>query len=322
VRGKHVKQIESAWEKERNLNQAESGEIETTEMAATRTLAEPVTNSRTTAYLQTGILSALALLLYWPTISGLVRQWWTDADASHGFIVVIFSAYLLWKTRSSWKDVAIRPSAAGAVWIAIAMAALILGTFGAELFLARVSLVIFLGGLVVQFAGWKMLRTVGAPWAVLFLMIPLPVIVFNEVALPLQFLASRLAGDTLDLLRVPALREGNIIMLPSISLNVVEACSGIRSLMALITLAIFYGLLMEKKIWIRCVLVVLAVPLAVGVNSLRIVGSGLLGQNFGKEYAEGFFHEFSGLVVFVITLGTLFLLHWLANRMLRKRATA
>ncbi len=290
-------------------------------MAATPTLTVTATNSRLTVYLQIGILSVFALLLYWTTLTGLVQQWWQDSDASHGFIVVIFSGYLLWKTKSSWKNVEIRPSAAGMVWIAVAMAALILGKFGAELFLARVSFVILLGGLVVQFAGWKMLRAVAAPWAVLFLMIPLPVIVFNEIALPLQFLASRLAGDTLDLLRVPALREGNVIMLPSISLNVVEACSGIRSLMALITLAIFYGLLMERKIWIRCVLVVLAIPLAVGINALRIVGSGLLGQNFGKEYAEGFFHEFSGLVVFVATLASLFLLHGLANIIMKKRST-
>lgn len=295
---------------------------ESTEMAATPTLATPVTNSRKSAYLQLGILSALTLLLYWPTLAGLAKQWWMDSDASHGFIVVIFSGYLLWKTKNSWKDIEIDPSAAGLLWIAIAMVGLILGTFGAELFLARVSFVILLGGLVVQFAGWKMLRGVAAPWGVLFLMIPLPVIVFNEIALPLQFLASRLAGDTLDLLGVPALREGNVIMLPSISLNVVEACSGIRSLMALITLAIFYGLLMEKKVWIRWVLVVLAVPLAVGINALRIVGSGLLGQNFGKEYAEGFFHEFSGLVVFVATLATLFLLHGLTNLILKKRAAA
>ena len=290
-------------------------------MAATSTLA-PVTTSRTTIYLQTGILTIFALFLYWSTLTGLVQQWWQDSDASHGFIVVIFSAYLLWKTRNTWESVEIRPSMAGMAWIAVAMAGLILGTFGAELFLARASFVILLGGLVVQFAGWKMLRAVAAPWAVLFLMLPLPVIVFNEIALPLQFLASRLAGDTLDFLRVPALREGNVIMLPSISLNVVEACSGIRSLMALITLAIFYGLLMEKKVWVRCVLVVLAIPLAVGINALRIVGSGLLGQNFGKEYAEGFFHEFSGLVVFVVTLASLFLLHGLANLILKKRATA
>jgi len=151
-------------------------------------------------------------------------------------------------------------------------------------------------------------------------MIPLPVIVFNEIALPLQFLASKLAGNTLDLLGVPALREGNVITLPSISLNVVEACSGIRSLMALITLAIFYGLLMEKRVWVRTLLVVLAIPLAVGINSLRIVGSGLLGQNFGKEYAEGFFHEFSGLVVFAATLVALVLLHALAKLGLKKRA--
>jgi exosortase len=292
------------------------------EMAATQALGNEVKTSRQAIAMQVIVLGALVLILYWSTIGGLVKQWWTDSDYSHGFIVVIFSGYLFWRNRAKVKDMEIRPSLAGILWIAAAMAALILGTFGAELFLARASFVILLGGLVVYFLGWKMLRTVAAPWVVLFLMIPLPVIVFNEIALPLQFLASKLAGNTLDLLGVPALREGNVITLPSISLNVVEACSGIRSLMALITLAIFYGLLMEKKIWVRAVLVVLAIPLAVGINSLRIVGSGLLGQNFGKEYAEGFFHEFSGIVVFAATLVALVLLHALTKVALKKKAAA
>jgi len=291
-------------------------------MAATQALGNEVKTSRKAIAMQVIVLGALVLILYWSTIGGLVKQWWTDSDYSHGFIVVIFSGYLLWRNRAKLKETEIRPSLAGIPWIAAAMAALILGTFGAELFLARASFVILLGGLVVYFLGWKMLRTVAAPWVVLFLMIPLPVIVFNEIALPLQFLASKLAGNTLDILGVPALREGNVITLPSISLNVVEACSGIRSLMALITLAIFYGLLMEKKIWVRAVLVVLAIPLAVGINSLRIVGSGLLGQNFGKEYAEGFFHEFSGIVVFAATLAALVLLHAVTKMALRKKAAA
>ena len=289
-------------------------------MAATQPVGNMAETSRRTIVTQGIVLGVLVVLLYWSTVGGLVKQWWTDSDYSHGFIVVIFAGYLLWHGREHWKQTEIRPSIAGLLWIAVAMATLILGTFGAELFLARVSFVLLLGGLVVYFLGWKMLRAVAAPWAVLFLMIPLPVIVFNEIALPLQFLASKLAGNTLDLLGVPALREGNVITLPSISLNVVEACSGIRSLMALITLAIFYGLLMEKRVWVRTLLVVLAIPLAVGINSLRIVGSGLLGQNFGKEYAEGFFHEFSGLVVFAATLVALVLLHALAKLGLKKRA--
>jgi len=289
-------------------------------MAATQSVGNVAETSRRTIVTQGIVLGVLVVVLYWSTVGGLVKQWWTDSDYSHGFIVVIFAGYLLWRSREQWKQTEVRPSVAGLLWIAVAMATLILGTFGAELFLARVSFVLLLGGLVVYFLGWKMLRAVAAPWAVLFLMIPLPVIVFNEIALPLQFLASKLAGNTLDLLGVPALREGNVITLPSISLNVVEACSGIRSLMALITLAIFYGLLTEKRVWVRTLLVVLAIPLAVGINSLRIVGSGLLGQNFGKEYAEGFFHEFSGLVVFAATLVALVLLHALAKLGLKKRA--
>src|SRR5579859_994267 len=291
-------------------------------MSATAEFGSPLKSSDKILYVQLALLGALVVYLYWRTVGALVGQWWSDSDSSHGFIVVIFSGYLLWRTRQKLRETEIEPSNLGLFAIAAAMGCLILGTFGAELFLARFSFVLLLGGLVIYFGGWKLFRAVLAPWAVLFLLIPFPVIVLNEVGLPLQFLASRLTGDTLDLLRVPALREGNVITLPSISLNVVEACSGIRSLMALITLAIFYGLLMERKIWVRCALVLTAIPLAVGINALRIVGSGLLGQNFGKEYAEGFFHEFSGLVVFAATLLTLFLLHGLVNLALRKKAAA
>ena len=293
-----------------------------TEITSTNAVTAPLKDFRLSSYVQAGILALLAAVLYWQTVGSLVNQWWTDSDYSHGFLVVIFSAFLLWRSKKKWMETEVKPSLSGLIFIAGAMVSLILGTLGAELFLARVSLVILIGGLIVYFAGWIMLKAVAGPWGVLFLMIPLPVIVFNQIALPLQFLASRLAGNTLDALGVPALREGNVITLPSISLNVVEACSGIRSLMALITLAVFYGLMMEKRIWVRCMLVVLAIPLAVGINSLRIVGSGLLGQSFGKAYAEGFFHEFSGVVVFGVTLIALVLLHTIAKRVLRKKAVA
>jgi exosortase len=157
------------------------------EMAATQAIGNVVKTSRQIVAMQCIVLAALMLVLYWSTIGGLVKQWWTDSDYSHGFIVAIFSAYLLWRNRTRWKETEVRPSTAGILWITVAMCTLILGVFGAELFLARVSLVILLGGLLVYFAGWKMLRAVAAPWAVLFLMIPLPVIVFNEIAAAKQF---------------------------------------------------------------------------------------------------------------------------------------
>jgi len=147
----------------------------------------------------------------------------------------------------------------------------------------------------------------------------LPVIVFNQIAFPLQILASRLAAALIELLRVPVLRDGNIIMLPSMSLNIVEACSGLRSLMSLITVAVFYSLFFERRAWLRWVLVLAAVPVAVCTNALRITISGLLAEYVSPRLAEGFFHAFSGFLLFVLSLGVLAALHWAGNRLARGR---
>ena len=152
-------------------------------------------------------------------------------------------------------------------------------------------------------------------------MIPLPVIVFNQIAFPLQTLASHLASSVLTIMHVPVVREGNVISLPSITLNVVEACSGIRSLMSLATLALMYGLVAERRNWMRVLLVLFAIPAAVGANALRIVGAALLGQYAGPQYADGFFHAFSGWLIFVLTMALLVGLHAAGSRIVRRDAT-
>ena len=270
-------------------------------------------------YVQGVLLLALLYLLYSKVLAGLFRQWFEDPNYSHGLFVPLFSGFLIWKGRKAWKENRVCPSFSGLLLIVGAMGLLVVGTLGAELFLLRVSFVLLLGGLISYFAGWRMLRVVLAPWLLLFLMIPMPTIVFNEIAFPLQLLASRLASSTLELLEVPVLREGNVITLPSMSLDVVEACSGIRSLMSLITLAVFYGLLVERRQWARWLLVVLAVPVAVAANALRIVGSALLGEYVSPRYAEGFFHAFSGSLIFILALGLLIVLHRFVFRLLRRR---
>jgi exosortase len=272
-----------------------------------------------TLVLQVVLLSALLWLLYAHVVVNLARQWFGDPNYSHGVFVPICCALLLWIHRKSWMATPLRASASGLLFVVAAMVLLLVGTLGAELFLPRFSLCILLGGLVVYFAGWRMLRAVLAPWLVLFLMIPLPVIVFNEFAFPLQVLASRLACSFLELLRVPVLREGNIIVLSSMSLDVVEACSGLRSLMSLITVAVFYGLFFERKLWMRCLLVLAAIPVAVFTNALRITISAVLAQYVGHEFAEGFFHAFSGLVLFLLSLAALAGLHTLGNRFATRR---
>jgi len=247
--------------------------------------------------------------LYAPVLSHLVGQWSHDPNYSHGFFVPAFSLYLLWQDRARLNSLPPQPSWAGLLILALAIAVLMAGVLGAELFLSRSSFLIAIGGLVVLLYGWNHLRATMFPWLFLLLMIPIPTIVFNQITFPLQLLASKAAAVTLPLFGVPVLREGNVIQLPAMALEVAEACSGIRSLMSLATLAVIYGYLLEPRKLVRVALALASVPIAVVANSLRIVGTGLLVQYWDPEKAEGFFHAFSGWLIFVVSLGLLFLLH-------------
>lgn len=267
---------------------------------------------------QVALLAILLSALYGPVMISLVRQWVQDPSYSYGFFVPLFVALWCGMHRESWLRHPLCPSNSGLLVIATALVLLVIGVLGAEVFLQRISLVILLGGLTAYFAGWRMLRALVAPLLFLLLMIPLPAIVFNEVAFPLQLLASRFSGCLLGALHVPVVREGNVIILPSITLDIAEACSGIRSLMSLITLAIFYGSLAEPRNWMRSIIALVAVPIAVTANALRIVGAALFGYYLGPRFAEGFFHSFSGWLVFVLALTALVLLHRLSSRLIWK----
>ncbi len=257
-------------------------------------------------------ITVIVLLLGWiysSILAKLAAQWWHDPNFSHGFFVPAFSLYVLWEQRGRLLTLPRKPSWAGLAILVVALATLIVGVLGAELFLSRTSLLLVIAGLVVFFLGWRYQRAVLLPWAFLLLMIPIPSILFNQITFPLQLFASKVAATVLPWLGVPVLREGNIIQLPAMPLEVAEACSGIRSLLSLGTLAIIYGYLMEKRTAVRVALALAAVPIAVAANSSRIVGTGLLVQYWGPDKAEGFFHGFSGWLIFVVSLALLFSVH-------------
>ena len=264
---------------------------------------------------QIAVLALALVWLYAPVLSHLIGQWVHDPNYSHGFFVPAFSLYVLWQERDRLRALPLRPSWSGLAILAFAVVVLVAGVLGAELFLSRLSLLIALAGLAVLMYGWNHLRATVFPWLFLLLMIPIPNIIFNQITFPLQLLASKAAAVTLPLLGVPVLREGNVIQLPVMALEVAEACSGIRSLMSLATLAVIYGYLMETRLWVRVVLAVASIPIAVVANSLRIVGTGLLVQYWDPEKAEGFFHAFSGWLIFVVSLSLLFLLHRTIQRL-------
>ena len=251
---------------------------------------------------QLAVLASLSLWLYGRTLLHLVGQWWQDPNFQHGFIVPLFSAFVIWRERDRLRHIVVKPSWSGLLVLTFALLVLVVGQLGAELFLARVSLLLLVAGLIVLFLGWNLLWALSLPLAFLLLMIPIPAIIFNQITFPLQLLASRFVAATLPLFSVPVLREGNIITLPGITLGVVEACSGIRSLMSLVTLAIIYGYLTEKRLAVRCLLALGAVPISVAANSARIIGTGLLAQYWDPDKAKGFFHVFSGWLIFLVSL--------------------
>jgi exosortase len=257
--------------------------------------------------LGTALIGALVVSVYWRVLVKLVTDWWQIPDFSHGFLVPIFAAYLVWAKRKALLDTKIAPNWGGIAVIALGLMVLLLGVYGAELFLSRISLVILLTGLVLCFGGVQLLKELRFALLVLLLAIPIPSILFNEITLPLQTLASKLASALLPLFGVPVLREGNVIELPSMKLEVAEACSGIRSLISLFTLSIFYGYFLEKSSVRRTVLALASIPIAIAANAVRILGTGLCVQYWDPDKALGFFHEFSGWVMFLVSLGCLFI---------------
>ncbi len=263
---------------------------------------------------QTAALFLLAVWLYGEILGRLLLQWigpHSDPNFAHGIFVPLFTVFVLWQDRARLRAVPVAASWAGLPILGLGLVTLIFGQLGAEIFLQRFSLLILLAGLIILFRGWTFFRAVLFPWAVLILMIPLPTLIIQQVTFPLQLLASKLATEFLQMVGVPVLREGNLIQLARMPLDVAEACSGIRSLLTLVTLAIIYGYLMETRVWVRVVLAFCAVPIAVVANSFRIFGTGMLVQFWDPDKAEGFFHTFQGLVIFVVALAMLRAVHHL-----------
>jgi exosortase len=281
------------------------------------------------------LLAAAIVFAYWAVLARLARFWWEDENYSHGLLIPFVIGYILWTERGRLASFAERPRLFwGAGLVVAALLMLWVGTAGAELFTQRTSLVVLLAGLVVYFRGWRLLRAVGVPLLLLALAIPVPTIVFNKVAFPLQLFASRCAVWAMRMFDIPVLREGNVIELYPLGslttkkLEVVEACSGIRSLMTLVTLAVVFayftgpsddegkgGRRFEIFRKLRAVLIVLAaVPIAIITNAARVSGTGVLARYYGTEVADGFFHEFSGWVIYIVAFLMLFAFGWLLDR--------
>jgi exosortase len=238
-------------------------------------------------------------LVYWRVVVKLVSDWYHDDNYSHGFLIVPLAVYFVWERREKLLKIPVAPSTFGLVVVLGSVLVLIAGILGSELFLTRISIMGTIIGVVLYLFGWQHLRALAFPVAFLLLMIPIPAIIFNRIAFPLQLLASQFGESAMGLANVPVLREGNVLILANTTLEVAEACSGIRSLVSLLTLAIVFGYFSDPRGWVRTVLALCSIPVAIVTNGFRVAGTGIAAHQFGAAAAEGFFHEFSGWLVFV-----------------------
>ena len=279
-------------------------------------------------YPPVAIAAALAFV-YFTVLAKLGSDWWHDENYSHGLLIPFVIAFILWQERNRFASVPAQPAAwLGAIGVTVSTLMLWAGTAGAELFVQRFSLVLMLASVVVYFFGLRLMRFVAVPLFLLFLAIPIPQIVFNKIAFPLQLFASRCAVAAMSFFSIPVLRQGNVIELMPLGatepkkLAVVEACSGIRSLMTLVTLAVIYAYFTTPKspdskrltIARSVILVLSAVPIAILTNALRVSGTGVLAHYYGTRVADGFFHSFSGWVVYIAAALLLFATGWILDR--------
>ena len=284
-------------------------------------------------------LAAAFCFLYFATLWKLGFDWATDQNYSHGLLIPFVIGYIVWAEREALNKAVNRPrTIIGGMVIAFALLTLWAGTAGAELFVQRISLVAMIVGIVVYLWGSRVLKLLSVPLLLLVFSIPIPAIIFNKIAFPLQLFASRCAVAAMRLFSIPVLRLGNVIELKpinsaqTIKLEVVEACSGIRSLMTLLALALVLayftgprnrdednssgGLRFRAFRLIRSVLIVgAAVPIAIVTNALRVSGTGILAHYYGTRVADGFFHTFSGWVVYVVAFLMVFGTRWLVDRL-------
>jgi exosortase len=255
------------------------------------------------------LLSALVVVLYAPVLSSLARQWWDDPNYGHGIFVPMFAAYVLWSERDRWGALPFRTNRLGLAIMVFAIGLLLLGTLGGDLFTARLSLVVLIAGVVIFLAGFQVLRSIAFPISYLIFMIPLPAIIYYQLTFPLQLWASRLGASGLVALGIHTVRQGNLLILPNCTLNVVEACSGIRSLLSLVAAVVAYAYLAEPSIWKRCALAAASIPIAIAANGLRLIATGVLSFFFTPAVDSGVVHVALGLGFFILAFLSVLLFH-------------
>jgi exosortase len=268
-------------------------------------------------WLSIGWFGALLIACYAPILYRMANQWANDENMGHGFFVPLVAGYIVWERRAQLAATPVKTNWWGLAIVIFGGLLSVVATLGVELFTARLSFVIALTGTVLFLCGTQWIKILSFPLALLLFMIPIPAIIYSALTLRLQMLASELGEILITAMGIPVLREGNTLRLPSQTLDIVDACSGIRSLLSLLFLSLVYTYFTDKKVWMRWALLAATIPIAICANGIRVAVTGLLSE-INTKLASGAYHETEGYVVFVVALAALIATHRVLNIVAKK----